>query len=497
MTSPAIAVPPPTIPAPEVVRNDFASWLPAMLVKELRQGLRTRGFVGAFIAFQVLMAIAMMTVAAQSVNTNLPSARGAAFTAANGFFWTLITVALVLVTPGRALGSLKLEMTSRTVDLLLLTQLSAWRIVTGKWLSLMAQAVLLLVSLLPYGIVRYFAGSVDLVSDAIQCATLLGGAALLTAAGLWGAGLGRLVGIFGVVFGVFAFGNGSRFFASLSGGGSPFGALRLPPGGTGLVWFDGALVLVFFLVAAVRNIAPPAENHTLLTRLLPVLALLPVPVVVLLSGPGSAAGGQLVFAGLFLLLVCATQLASYDLPMGVHFRAARKRTAGLRVFLRMTLPGWPSALLYTLFVTMLWVGCAALLPAPGKVSPIWVGVLALTALVTPCLVMAVAPRPARFGGSIYLVTLVTAGALTPLCFAFIAMAPKLVWLKGLVAMLPVSSLLMAFIEPDAASGAQVAIMGALPLAVVGVAWWQARPYWHYLGSLERRHEAEVAGEKTA
>jgi hypothetical protein len=478
-----------------VVRNDFASWLPAMLVKELRQGLRTRGFVGAFIAFQVLMAIAMMTVAAQSASIS-PGARSGAFAAANGFFWTLITVALLLVTPGRALGSLKLEMTSRTVDLLLLTQLSAWRIVTGKWLSLMAQAVLLLVSLLPYGIVRYFAGSVDLVNDAVQCATLLGGAALLTAAGLWGAGLGRFVGLLGVVFGLFAFGSGGRFFASLTGGGSPFGTLRLPPGGAGLVWFDGALVLVFFLVAAVRNIAPPAENHTLLTRLLPVLALLPVPLIVALAGPGAAAGGQLLFAGGFLLLVCATQLASYDLPMGVHFRAARQRPAGLRVFLRMTLPGWPSALLYTLFVTMLWVGCAALLPATGKTSPIWIGVLALTALVTPCLVMAVAPRPARFGASIYLVTLITAGGLTPLCFAFIAMAPKLVWLKGLVAMLPVSSLLMAFIEPDAASGAQVAFMGALPLVIVGVAWWQARPYWHYLGSLERRHEAEVAAEKT-
>lgn len=496
MTSPAIAVPPPTIPAPVVVRNDFASWLPAMLVKELRQGLRTRGFVGAFIGFQVAMAIAMMTIAAQSASGS-PGTRTGAFTAANGFFWTLITVALLVVTPGRALGSLKLEMTSRTVDLLVLTQLSAWRIVTGKWLSLMAQAVLLLVSLLPYGIVRYFAGSVDLVSDAVQCATLLGGAALLTAAGLWGAGLGRLVGLFGVVVGVFAFGSGSRFFSALTTGGSPMGALRLPPGGTALVWFDAALVLVFFLVAAVRNIAPPAENHTLLTRLLPVLALLPVPLVVVLSGPVSAAAGQLLFAGVFLVLVCATQLASYDLPMGVHFRTARKRTAGLRVFLRMTLPGWPSALLYTLFVTLLWVGCAALLPTPGKISPTWIAVLALTALVTPCLVMAVAPRPARFGGSIYLVTLLTAGGLTPLVFALVATVPKLAWLKGIVAMVPVSSLLMVFIEPDATSDAQVAIMGVLPLVAFGVAWWQAWPYWHYLGELERRHEAELAGEKSA
>lgn len=496
MIVPAVSSPAPTIPPPVVARADFATWLPAMFVKELRQGLRTRGFVGAFIGFQVLMAILMMTVAAQSA-VGSPGARGAAFNTANGFFWTLITVQLLLFTPSRALGSLKLEMTSRTIDLLLLTRLNAWRIVTGKWLSLMAQAVLLLVSMLPYGIVRYFAGSVDLVNDAMQCAALLGGAALLTAAGLWGAGLGRIAGLLGVVFGVFAFGGGGRLFTTIAGGGSPFGTLRMGPGGAGLLWFDGALVLVFLLVAAVRNIAPPAENHTLPTRLLPLLALLPVPPIVLLSGPGAAAAGQLGFAGVFIVLVCATQLSSYDLPMGVHFRTARKRTAGLRVFLRMALPGWPSALLYTLLAALLWLGCAALLPAASKPSPSWLAILALTALVFPCLVMAIAPRPARFGAGIYLVTLVTAGALAPIAYAFIAMAPKLAWLKGIVAVLPVASLVMAFAEPDAASGTvQVAILGVMPFVVIGAAWWQARHYWQHLTMLETRDRLDAAAAQT-
>ena len=495
MTSLSVSVPPPTIPAPEVVRHDFAAWLPAMMVKELRQGLRTRGFVGGFVVFQVLMAILMMTVAAQSFVAN-PAARSVAFNTANGFFWTLITVALLVVTPSRALGSLKLEMTSRTLDLLLLTRLNAWRIVTGKWLSLMAQALLLLVSLLPYGIVRYFAGSVDLVSDAAQCVALLGGAALLTAAGLWGAGLGRVVGVLGVVVGIFAWSGLGRVLPAIFGAGPVVGGFGLKGVGAGLAWFDGVLVLVFFLVAAVRNIAPPAENHTLLTRLLPVLALVPVPGIALLAAPGPAAG-QLVFASGFLALVCATQLASYDLPMGVHFRAARQRAAGVRVLLRMTLPGWPSALLYTLFAALVWTGCAASLRLAGgggfdfgRAS--WLAVLALTALVSPCLIMAVAPRPARFGASIYLVTLITAGALTPIAYAFTAMTPKLAWLKGVATVVPGSSLVMALVEPDAATGVQVAILGVAAFVVVAVAWWQARPYWRYLADLERRDAAEAA-----
>ena len=44
-------------PAPAIVARDFPGWLPPMLVKELRQGLRTRGFIGTLMSFQLLMLI--------------------------------------------------------------------------------------------------------------------------------------------------------------------------------------------------------------------------------------------------------------------------------------------------------------------------------------------------------------------------------------------------------------------------------------------------------
>lgn len=485
----------PVIVAPTIARGAFPAWLPAMLVKELRQGLRTRGFVGAFIGFHVLMAIVMMVGAAQSV-LGSSQARAVAFNTANGFFWTLITVQLLLFTPSRALGSLQLEVSTRTVDLLLLTRLNAWRIVTGKWVSLMAQAVLLLVSMLPYGIVRYFAGSVDLVSDAKQCAALLGGAGLLTAAGLWGAGLGKVIRILGVVVGVFIFGGSRGAITAFSSGGLGFGGIRWASGAQSLVWFDGALLVVFFLVAAVRNIAPPAENHTLLARTLPLAALLPVPVGAVLAGASMAMTAQLMFAGFFLLLVCMTQLASYELPMAVHFRAARRRTAGLRVFLRMALPGWPSALLYTLFAALLWLVGSALLRIPGGpgidlARASWLAMLMLTALLFPCVVMAIAPQPARAGAGVYMATFVTAGALTPLAYALVSMSPKIAALKTVVAVLPVSSAIFALVEPDAVSAGQVVAQGVVGLVVIGAAWWQARFYWQHLTGLELRERQEA------
>src|SRR5438874_1985424 len=95
----------PLVPA---ARGDFPTWLPPMFVKELRQGLRTRGFVVVFIAFQALMALLMMG-AIVGQNTAVPGARVSIGNTISGFFWTLLSVQLLLVTPARALGSLQLE----------------------------------------------------------------------------------------------------------------------------------------------------------------------------------------------------------------------------------------------------------------------------------------------------------------------------------------------------------------------------------------------------
>src|SRR5688500_7075910 len=111
---------PPISPAPSasIVARDFPGWLPPMLVKELRQGLRTRGFVGTLVGFQVLMLI-LTLIALGTQNAVTPSARmaGAALT---GFFWIVLAVQLIFVTPSRALGGLQLEVDAKTLDLLML-----------------------------------------------------------------------------------------------------------------------------------------------------------------------------------------------------------------------------------------------------------------------------------------------------------------------------------------------------------------------------------------
>ncbi|NJK91911.1 MAG: hypothetical protein HC904_08840 [Blastochloris sp.] len=133
-------------------KDDFPDWLSPALVKELRQGIRTRAFVATFLLLQTLLALMVMLVALSHEAT--PDSN--TLQTINGFFWFLVCTQLLFVMPCRALGALSSEIKANTLELMTLSELSAWRIVCGKWISLTCQSLLLVVSVLPYAVIRYF-----------------------------------------------------------------------------------------------------------------------------------------------------------------------------------------------------------------------------------------------------------------------------------------------------------------------------------------------------
>jgi ABC-type transport system involved in multi-copper enzyme maturation permease subunit len=491
MSAESTAVLPPPLAAK--FPGDFPTWLPAMFVKELRQGMRTRGFVVVFIMFQALMALLMMG-AVVGQDTAVPGARASIATAISGFFWTLLAVQLLFVTPARALGSLQTEMESRSLDLLLLTRLSAWRIVVGKWASLVAQAALLLVAMLPYGIVRYFAGSVDLVSDAGLCLGMLGTCAVFTAAGLWSSGLSKILRVVFVIAGIFV---GQIWRPLLAG----FGVGTAGPS-LALTWvqitmwsFDGALLLVFFLVAAVRRIAPLAENHSPLARALPVVALLAMPAWAHWATlDGLRAEGA--FTAGFILLVCAMEFANSRWPMAVHVRPWQLRGGWGRFVGRFVLPGWPSALLFASLVTgmtAIAVQFSTPLPPPShKIAVGWLVTLALGALTFPALALAYFPRTARrSSASLYGLSLgamsVLAVTVAVLAAAFPAKYAQLVLYARV---LPVTGFWLSLPDPDGLSTKAMIVQAVLFAAVMAAAWWQSQKYWQHVAAIEARERGE-------
>ena len=143
--------------------KDFSEKFSPVLVKELRQGMRAHSFSVLFLIVQIILGLIVFGLAL-SRDTD-----GSGETMSR-FMIGLYAIAVTIVQPLRGMTALHSEIRGNTIDLLVLTKLSAWRITFGKWCSLFAQSLLLLVTLVPYIIMRYFFGGMQLfcrVDDAL------------------------------------------------------------------------------------------------------------------------------------------------------------------------------------------------------------------------------------------------------------------------------------------------------------------------------------------
>lgn len=137
---------------PVTVRGlrDFSDRLSPMLVKELRQGMRSPVFVWGLIAMNLFLATVVWLTTEDAGSEELNQA----------FFGAYCIVVCGLL-PLRGANALHEELRGNTIDTLVLTRLSGWRITLGKWIAVAAQQVLTSITVLPYLIVRYFAGGLN------------------------------------------------------------------------------------------------------------------------------------------------------------------------------------------------------------------------------------------------------------------------------------------------------------------------------------------------
>ncbi|MDB9742039.1 hypothetical protein OAB00_04240 [Akkermansiaceae bacterium] len=174
---------------------DFADFLSPMLVKELRQGLRSIGFSLLFIIMQIVLALALLMI----LVLDGPGAI-ASYTIFLAYF-----VAVCGIQPLRGANAVSAEIKGDTIDLVSITSLSSWKIVSGKWVSLMAQSLLFGVSLLPYVILRYFLGDMQLFGELVLFAIIFITGGIVTALSVGGSAIPSLVLRFIVVGGVIGF----------------------------------------------------------------------------------------------------------------------------------------------------------------------------------------------------------------------------------------------------------------------------------------------------
>lgn len=260
----ALPPPLPDMPAAAELKNDFADWLSPILVKELRQGLRTRVFTSTFILLQLVLTGCVfigLLVAANGGNTGVSS----------GFFWTLVALPLVLVLPWTGLGAISGEQRANTLDLMFLTRLSAWRILLGKWIAIVAQAALLLSAVLPYVVLRYFMGGVNLAAELTTLVILFALSALLSAilVGLsaYPGRLMRVLVVIGMLIGMQVL-LPMALFMTVGGAPGLSGMPHLAKTAVAIMVVMLAVVAMLALNFGAARIAPPAENHAARKRLM-------------------------------------------------------------------------------------------------------------------------------------------------------------------------------------------------------------------------------------
>lgn len=171
------------------MNTDFGDWIGPMLVKELRQGLKSRAFGLSFVLLQAALVL-LITFSVLEYRHNPDAFKTQELSA---YFWLVITVMLLLITPLRAFNDLAGERKANTLELLYMSGLTSWRIALGKWSSLVFQSWLFVLALLPYAVLRYYFGSVQLAEEGLALLWMLLASALLTALGLAVSGLSHWV----------------------------------------------------------------------------------------------------------------------------------------------------------------------------------------------------------------------------------------------------------------------------------------------------------------
>jgi len=154
---------------------DFPCFFTPMLVKELRQGFRSLTFTALFIGFQLLLSFVLLAYTALSSSSNDVG------TLASKIIIGIYAFALLVAQPLRGANALASEINDNTIDLMVLTRLSAWKIAFGKWVSLVSQSALLAITVLPYLILRYFLGGMKLFPELLLVVLILFISASLTA----------------------------------------------------------------------------------------------------------------------------------------------------------------------------------------------------------------------------------------------------------------------------------------------------------------------------
>jgi hypothetical protein len=334
--------------------HDFGDRFSPIVVKELRQGLRTRFFTTTLLLFHSCIILLLVTALATPVEV------------VNGVFWGIAGLVLLVVLPLRAFNALHAEATDGTLDMLTLTSIASFRILHGKWVALFSQSVLVAGSLLPYMVARYFFGGVEILREAVALLVLALGSGIITAALLafssQASVILRLLLLVGVGLGAVPLGFFTAFLVSVAEADRMLREFFALAG-----WEQWSIILGFlalsvyliwyFLALGSSRIAPPSENHSTRKRVIVFgvhAALMSIGLLLCYLSRDAENAAWALIPLIGLTLITCMDLMTEQMPCfptTVAALARRGRFGSLAG--RLLHPGWASGVLFSALLCLM------------------------------------------------------------------------------------------------------------------------------------------------
>lgn len=328
-----------------------------MLVKELKQAVRSRQFVGMFVLVQVVMILFVTFGLATATGTQ-------GMMQLTAWFWTIIMVYLLGILPMTGLNALAREFDDARLDLLQLSSMNSRGIVLGKWLSLNIQGWLVVLSLAPYIALRYFVGSINPLYELGILALILYGSLIFSGVAICASvvkskivrGLMLIGGVIGMFF---LLGGLASAFAM---GGLAMASITSMPN----FWLLIPLMLVasipmggLLLEFASARISPEAENHETPKRLY-MLGLIAIWAIAFWADTEPELFLVPLFLGMIAVTISCMTNEPVNLP-GVYQPFVRLGVLGRGLGRMLFYPGWPSGANFCVLLYLVSVGIVTLM----------------------------------------------------------------------------------------------------------------------------------------
>lgn len=362
--------------APIALIQDFPDRLSPMVVKELRQGLRTKTFAGTMLALHSLLAVVTL------MSGGARNAEGIV-----SFMNFLVTTVLCAVLPLTGFSALAGEMKAGTLEMLSLTRLSAGRIVFGKWASVALVISLVAVSIVPYVVARYVFGGLELFGELTQLGMQwifgLVAAALIvclsTLRQFWLRAVIVGLPVFAMLFSwigiFFVFRRLAAVGGTTTSSSTSFFTFSAGQGWTGLVFamLLAAWLIFSLLSIAATRIAPLSENLATLKRSVHFAVFVIASVAALMGGGASSLAAM----SLVIAVACIDALTERESDVASVYVPFYRRGLVGRAGAHFLAPGWHTGLLFSLLMAGLAAGAAFMAAGAEAAANVWLSACAV------------------------------------------------------------------------------------------------------------------------